>query len=565
MAGASGALVCTSTRPPRGAAPGAARELRDQRERALLGAEVGEAQRRVGVEHDAERDVGEVVALGDHLRAEQQPLGRARGSGRAARARRPWSPPCRRRAGTPARRAPRAARARSAPCRRRGGRRTASRRRRSAPAPARGGRSGGTRSRSRARCSTSATSHCGHSHVFPHVRQVRKFDHPRRLSSTIDLRADASARRVSGCSGWRAPRMSSTRTGGSGRESTRVGQRQARQRVPRLRARRGRADQQPRAGAARRARRPTVARVVAGVALVLVGGVVLLVDDDQPEVRDRGEDGGARADGDPRLARAQPPPLVVALALPQRGVQQRDGVAEARLEAADGLRRERDLGHEHDHALAALERRGGGAQVDLGLARAGDAVQQVRPARLDGRRARPPGRASAPPRGCGRGPCAARGGAGAAPISHQPARLEPPQRGRARRPAGAGSRSSSARWLLGQPLARRAARRRDAPTARVRGLPARRQHERQRPRGRRAVLLGHPQRERDEVGRARRPRARRSAPPAAPAPARSASAIPTTTPSSFWRPNGTRTIEPTSTGASGQRVVERAATGGGWW
>ena len=28
-------------------------------------------------------------------------------------------------------------------------------------------------------------------------------------------------------------------------------------------------------------------------------------------------------------------------------------------------------------------------------------------------------------------------------------------------------------------------------------------------------------------------------------------ARPTTTPSSFWRPNGTRTIEPTSTGASG--------------
>ena len=40
-----------------------------------------------------------------------------------------------------------------------------------------------------ARCSTSATSHCGHSHTFPHERHVRKFDQPRRLSSTIDLRA----------------------------------------------------------------------------------------------------------------------------------------------------------------------------------------------------------------------------------------------------------------------------------------------------------------------------------------------------------------------------------------
>ena len=49
---------------PPAAAPG---ELRDEREGPLLGAEVGEAQRRVGVEDDAQRDVGEVVALGDHL------------------------------------------------------------------------------------------------------------------------------------------------------------------------------------------------------------------------------------------------------------------------------------------------------------------------------------------------------------------------------------------------------------------------------------------------------------------------------------------------------------------
>ena len=44
------------------------------------------------------------------------------------------------------------------------------------------------------------------------------------------------------------------------------------------------------------------ARVVARVALVLVGGVVLLVDDDQAEVGDRREHGRARADRDPRLA-----------------------------------------------------------------------------------------------------------------------------------------------------------------------------------------------------------------------------------------------------------------------
>jgi hypothetical protein len=71
MLRACGAIVCTSTRPAVPAAAGAPGELGDQRERPLLGAEVGEAQRRVGVEHDAERDAVEVVPLGDHLRADQ--------------------------------------------------------------------------------------------------------------------------------------------------------------------------------------------------------------------------------------------------------------------------------------------------------------------------------------------------------------------------------------------------------------------------------------------------------------------------------------------------------------
>ena len=180
---------------------------------------------------------------------------------------------------------------------------------------------------------------------------MRKFDQPRRLSSTIDLRAAASARRVSGCSGL----------GGAahvehlhGRERPRVdaaGERQPRHRPPGLRPRRGRAGDQRRSRAAG-ALRGHVAGVVARVALVLERGVVLLVDHDQPEVGDRREHRRPRADGDPRAPGAQPAPLVVALALAQRRVQQRDGVAEARLEARDGLRRERDLRHEHDHARA---------------------------------------------------------------------------------------------------------------------------------------------------------------------------------------------------------------------
>ena len=47
------------------------RELGDQLERSLLGPEVGQGQPRVCVDHRRELDPGEVVALRDHLRAEQ--------------------------------------------------------------------------------------------------------------------------------------------------------------------------------------------------------------------------------------------------------------------------------------------------------------------------------------------------------------------------------------------------------------------------------------------------------------------------------------------------------------
>ena len=63
-------------------------------------------------------------------------------------------------------------------------------------------------------------------------------------------------------------------------------------------------------------------------------------------------------------------------------MEQRDAVAEARAEAADGLRRERDLRDEHDRAEPALERRRARLEVDLGLAAAGRAVEQEAAARL---------------------------------------------------------------------------------------------------------------------------------------------------------------------------------------
>ncbi len=52
------------------AAAGPAGDLRDELERPLGGAEVGQAQRGVAADHADERHVGVVEPLGDHLRAE---------------------------------------------------------------------------------------------------------------------------------------------------------------------------------------------------------------------------------------------------------------------------------------------------------------------------------------------------------------------------------------------------------------------------------------------------------------------------------------------------------------
>ena len=68
-----------------------------------------------------------------------------------------------------------------------------------------------------------------------------------------------------------------------------------------LRPRRGTAEQQQRT-AQRGALHGHLAGVIAGIALVLVGGVVLLVDDDQPKSLDRREHGRAG----PTQTRASP-------------------------------------------------------------------------------------------------------------------------------------------------------------------------------------------------------------------------------------------------------------------
>ena len=118
------------------------------------------------------------------------------------------------------------------------------------------------------------------------------------------------------------------------------------------------------------------ARVVAGVGLLLVRGVVLLVDDDQPDAAHRREHGRPRADDDPRLAPRDPVALVAPLRRAERRVHDRDAVAEPATESSHRLRREGDLRHEHDRPEPALERCRAGLEVDLRLAAAGRPLEE---------------------------------------------------------------------------------------------------------------------------------------------------------------------------------------------
>ena len=129
-----------------------------------------------------------------------------------------------------------------------------------------------------------------------------------------------------------------------------------------------------------------IAGVVSGELVLLVAAVVLLIHDDQAEVRERGEDRGSGPDNHTRLALGRPRPRVVPGGLAQPRVQHDHAlVRESSEKPPGGLRRERDLRHQHDRRPARREHAVEQPEVDLGLARTRDAVQEVdaERARLD--------------------------------------------------------------------------------------------------------------------------------------------------------------------------------------
>ena len=119
-----------------------------------------------------------------------------------------------------------------------------------------------------------------------------------------------------------------------------------------------------------------LARVVARAGALLVAGLVFLVDDDETKVAERAKERRAGADYHAGRTAGDHIPLVQTLAGRKARMEHGDRLAKARTEAADGLGRKRDLGHEHAGRTAGRQHALNRREVDLGFAGAGDAVDQ---------------------------------------------------------------------------------------------------------------------------------------------------------------------------------------------
>ncbi len=119
-----------------------------------------------------------------------------------------------------------------------------------------------------------------------------------------------------------------------------------------------------------------VAGLVDDAVLLLEGALMLLVDHDQAEIGIGQEQSRAGADHHAGLAEGHRPPVAPALGRAQLGMPFGRPHAEAGGEAVEPMRRQRDLRQQHQHLPSGRQRRRHRLEIDLGLAGAGDAVQQ---------------------------------------------------------------------------------------------------------------------------------------------------------------------------------------------
>src|SRR5260370_22922028 len=110
--------------------------------------------------------------------------------------------------------------------------------------------------------------------------------------------------------------------------------------------------------------------------LLLVGAVMLLIDNDEAEICEREKESRARADNHLGASLGDIAPGAPSVGMADIGMPLDGRGTEARLEAREELGAERDLREQHDGLPSALERRRDSGEIDLGLARSGDAVEQ---------------------------------------------------------------------------------------------------------------------------------------------------------------------------------------------
>ena len=205
----------------------------------------------------------------------------------------------------------------------------------------------------------------------PQARQWIAGARPRRLRSRIALppcsRSGRAARRAAARRAGSLPRAAGRRSGHRKRCSQPLAELEPLEPLPALRARRRAPVDRDRV-LERGALGRDGARVVARVGLLLVPRSRAPRRRRSGRVAAPARTRRSAPDHDRRLAGRDPLPLVPSLRVGQPRVEDRDPVAEAGLEAAEGLRGERDLRDEDDRASPALERRRAGLKVDLGLA-----------------------------------------------------------------------------------------------------------------------------------------------------------------------------------------------------
>ena len=103
---------------------------------------------------------------------------------------------------------------------------------------------------------------------------------------------------------------------------------------------------------------------------------MFLVDDDQPKVLKRQEQRRTGADDHLRAPRRHHPPEPAPLGLGDARMPFPGPCAEPRLDAREKFRGQRDFRQQHQRLPPAPQTVGHGFQIDLGLARAGDALQK---------------------------------------------------------------------------------------------------------------------------------------------------------------------------------------------